>query len=376
VASGLAALLLTALVTLACAASTGGGGSTTSSPTAATIIERAKSAPLKDATFTMQVQIGSALNRDDGVEVPGVTIQVTTGRLVRAVEAVQLRYNLPDAGDVEVTATPDGLAVTASKGGSALIGAKEMQGVSQILTPDHILAYGGVTNPKLLNQERLGDTLTWHVQGDFTPKDTPSSQGIATPPPSGDFKVDPADSQPGVEEVWLRTDNYYPVQIKVTGPDPKETVTITTNFSAYDMGQTIKLPQVAAAQGVTAMSSLASSASSEASGPLAAHPETSRTTPSIPLVCSPPYTKGEWHWWGGYYHVLVSGCAVNELFASIGAGLTAWFKYCTYAPICIPLAVFAVAYIAWMKAVSVICGGKGASIHLYWYGLAYVHKLC
>lgn len=189
--------------------------------TAAQILDRSVRSPMKDATFTMDLKISGA---------GGVSFNATgNGKLMTN----------PDRSTIHLTAqllgvTIDSDLVTADgydydKTAPNTRWTKQASGTSATGVS---LDYGGMQEVSLVAIETVNGARTYHLKGKVKPAATPTSGSTEA---SSD------------EEVWVRTDNFYPIKMLVhdASTDPTSGATMvdgTIVFTAWDSHVKIDIP--------------------------------------------------------------------------------------------------------------------------------------
>jgi hypothetical protein len=249
-------IMMWSVLALAACSGTGSSfdaSSSTASPstplTAAEIVMRMQQAPLKDATFTEQVDShtsGAAV----GIPIAIVATVSGNGHLIthpKRVE-VQLANTVSDNTSSAQNLIVDESGSYVKVNGDTQWSKTNISGTTvSSVGPDLVLNYGQLQGATLVGAEVINGRATWHLKG--TP---PINSNIVVS--GGVTNITNVTSSTGVsatEDIWVRQDNYYPVKIEVqTTSDisaPSTTIHVTANehilFTAWDTGIIISAPQ-------------------------------------------------------------------------------------------------------------------------------------
>lgn len=218
-------------------AACGAAGATTPL-TASGIISKAQSAHPKDATFTLNYTINGTSN--------GTTInsQLTgSGELTSTPPRSHLTLSGTVIGQTITSETiTDGTTeYNKTTAPSLPSDGKWTKTTVSSTDPSADLSfsslYTGIKNPKLIGTETVNGNNTYHISG--TPiEDTPAA---GTPAATS--------TTTSTEDVWIRTDNFYPAKFSITGSDAAGsgivdigTSSIVITFTKWDSGVTITVP--------------------------------------------------------------------------------------------------------------------------------------
>ncbi|MBV9689571.1 MAG: hypothetical protein JO202_07655 [Ktedonobacteraceae bacterium] len=243
----------TVLALAACSGSSFDASSSTPSPstplTAEEIITRMQQAPLKDATFTEQVNsqtAGSAV----GIPITVVATVKGNGHLIthpKRVE-VQLSGTVPESTFSAQNVIVDASGSYVQVSGDTHWSKTNSSGATvSSVGPDLVLNYTQLQGATLVGSEIINGIATWHLKG--TP---PINTNIVVN--GGVTNITNVSSSTDVaatEDIWVRQDNYYPVKIEVQTTSnisaPSTTIHVAANehilFTAWDTGITISTPQ-------------------------------------------------------------------------------------------------------------------------------------
>jgi hypothetical protein len=212
-----------ALLMAACGGSANAGAST-KPLTASEILQRSQSSAMKDATFDATLTLTAS----------GTIITFTgTGKLMKSPPRSELILHgtffgvtktidtITDGNTSYTKTTPSTSTkwVKTTGSGSALPG-----GGSSITN------YGDLQNPTLIGTETLNGYQVYHLSGKLV---APTSTVGST-------------ATPTTEDLWARTDNYYPAKVAINSvtalSGTPATVNVVLAFTSWDTGLTIALP--------------------------------------------------------------------------------------------------------------------------------------
>jgi hypothetical protein len=223
-----AGLLMVALGMLALAACAGPAGlgappTPTATPTVSQILDHAKNAQIKDATFNLNFQ-GTAA---------GTTVSGNgTGTITTSPNRSDIKLTLNVQGTtvtVDVISDTDGKASYTKISGLNLPGVDDtkwtkgpLTGGSSLVDTSQFTDFANLTNAKLVGVETVNGQKVWHLQGTAAAS-------------AGDT------SASGTEDLFISQDKYYPVQVKIhtTGTAAAD---ITLTFTGVNTGATVALP--------------------------------------------------------------------------------------------------------------------------------------
>lgn len=223
---GVMFLLGCALLLAACGAN--GGSATATKPlTAAEILQRSQNSALKDATFDATLGIASS----------GLTINFTgTGKLTKSPARSELVLHGTLLGVTETvdTITDGNTSYTLTTPGQTTKWVKTTGSGSALPgSGSSITNYGDLQNPTLIGTETLNGHQVYHLSGKLL--DATPTAGSTTSATSAT-----------TEELWVRTDNFYPAKVAINGTTTSSGATSTVNvvltFTSWDTGITIALP--------------------------------------------------------------------------------------------------------------------------------------
>ena len=215
----LPALLAAVFVLAGCGMAGIGGASPTATPNATTIIQRAQSVKITDAALTLTLSGTSA-----GKSVTGSG----TGKLTKTPPRSDFTFNLTAEGQqIAFESITDGTANvsytqftqpallangkwTKTSGGAS----------SSLFDPSQFTDYSQLKNPTLVGRDTVNGTPVWHLKGQST-----------------------AAGESGTLDIFVRQDNYYPVQIKGQTTGTSTNLSIVLTYTSVNSGNvTITLP--------------------------------------------------------------------------------------------------------------------------------------
>jgi len=214
-----ASLVLCLLTTAAC-------GSTLTKPlTADQIAQKANQANLKDAAFTMNLTVGAS----------GVSLNFTgNGKFTQspARSQVILQGNLLGTETTVDDITADGYDYVktspATKYSKTTAGTDSTFGVGG----GAVNGIGNLKNPTLVGIETVDGYQTYHLHG---------TSAAPTPEPNASTPASPAN-----EDLWVKTQNFYPVKVTLTENSTtagqSTTANITLTFTSWNTGLTVAVP--------------------------------------------------------------------------------------------------------------------------------------
>ena len=200
------ALFFTFGLTLAACSSSGtttGGGSTTptpgGSPNATDILNHAKQAPLKDATFAMTLNASSASTPAAATPTITGTGRLTTNpaRTDLVLSSIQFQ-GVTASAEVIIDQTNKTYYLKVSLLNQWVKFDPTALGVDVGVV--NIVNYDGLQNLTYIGTDTINGIATWHIQGSLQVSST-VAQGSAT-----DTRT---------EDLWFRQSNYYPVKIAI-----------------------------------------------------------------------------------------------------------------------------------------------------------------
>lgn len=211
------ALLAAVFMLAGCGVSGLGGAAPTATPSAAQIIQNAQNFKITDAIFTM------TLNGSFGGQSASGTAD---GKLTKSPARYDITFNLTASGEqIAFETVSDGtsnsiytkftqpslLATgkwTKSSGGSG----------AGVFDPSQLTDYSQIKNVTLVGKDTVNGVAVWHLKGQTT--DSGETAAI---------------------DVYVRQDNYAPVQFKVQGSGSSSLSAVIT-FTAVNSGISIALP--------------------------------------------------------------------------------------------------------------------------------------
>ena len=226
-------LIVCGLVTFAAC----GAASSTAPLSAADIISKAQNAHPKDATFTLSLMVNGTSNGT------AVNTQLTgNGELTRT----------PPRSHVTLNATISGISVTVeditdgttqynkTTSPSLPSNGKWMKTTVSSTDPSNVSfgsLYTNIKNPKLVGTEKVNGNDAYHITG--TPiEDTPTAGTPAT-----------STTSTATEDIWVKTNNFYPVKLSITGTSASGSGLVDTGtsntvvtFTKWDSGVSIAVP--------------------------------------------------------------------------------------------------------------------------------------
>ena len=220
--------LLVAVFALAgCGISGVGSAKPTATPNAATILQRAQAVKITDAAFTMTLSGTSA-----GKSISGTA----TGKITKNPPRSDITFNFTAEGQQFVfESITDGATNTTYSQFTqpALLATgkwtKTSTGASSSLFGDssQFTDYSQIKNPKLVGPTSLNGVAVWHLTGQSS-----------------------AASDNGTLDLYVRQDNYQPVEIKGQTSGSSTNFTIDLTFTSVNSGTiTITLPPADQVQG-------------------------------------------------------------------------------------------------------------------------------
>lgn len=215
----LPALLVAAVALAGCGIGGIGGASPTATPNAATIIQRAQGVKINDAAFTLTLS-GTA----NGQTISGTA----TGKLTKSPPRSDITFNLTSNGQqIAFETISDGTTnttYTMFTAPAALATGKwtKTTGSSGASPFDvsRFTDYSQIKHPTLVGKDTINGVAVWHLTGQDTAADAPANV-----------------------DLYVRQDNYEPVEIKGQGTSSGTNLTITLTFTSVNSGTiSISLP--------------------------------------------------------------------------------------------------------------------------------------
>jgi len=204
-------------------------------PSASSTLDKAKHPGWKDATFTFtsKVQGASSLG-------PVTSNETGNGKLTTNPQRSDITYSgssvvgstqLPSSGEIITDGTTAYIKPTGQTLWTKLSDANVGNSAGGAAVGAGLTSLTNLQNIQFVGVETINGVSTWHVKGDTA--GSASASGV-----SG--------SATGTVNLWVRQDNFYPVQIvvhqDVTGSQGNGTVDETVQFTAWDTGITITPP--------------------------------------------------------------------------------------------------------------------------------------
>jgi len=218
------------IASIAGLAACGIGGS--SSLTVNDIISRAEAAHPNDATFTLKLAINGSAS--------GTTINTTftgDGTETSSPTRSDIKLNGSFLGTAVVIETITDGTTTYTKTTPSSTGdnkwSKSTGDSSDNINPDATSFFAGMKTPKLVGIEQINGHATYHISGTAVlPTTTPTTSST---------------SGTGTEDVWVRTDNFYPAKLSLQGSGSSflgvnGSANLEIDFTKWDSGVTIALP--------------------------------------------------------------------------------------------------------------------------------------
>lgn len=218
-------LLAAAFVLAGCGVGGGGAAAPTATPNAATIIQRAESVKINDTAFTLTLS-GTA---------GGQTISGTaTGKLTKSPPRNDITFNLTANSQQLVFETiTDGTTNTTytmfTQPAVLATGKWTKTASSSSASPfdaSQFTDYSQIKNPTLVGKDTINGVAVWHLTGQDT-----------------------AAGETGNVDLYVRQDNYYPVEIKGQASSSETNLNITLIFTSVNTGNiSISLPPASQVQ--------------------------------------------------------------------------------------------------------------------------------
>jgi hypothetical protein len=225
----IAGLLVVALGLLALAACAGPAGlgappTPTATPTVSQILDHAKSAQIKDATFQLNFQ-GTALSQAvSGTGSGTITTSPSRAEIKLTLSAQGSTFTLDTIADNDSKTSYTKLSGLNLPGfdGSKWIKTPLDSGSGSLIDTSQFTDYSSLKDAKLVGVETVNGQKAWHLQGTAAAS-------------AGDT------SASSTEDLFISQDKYYPVQVKIhTTGDAAADVTLT--FTGVNTGATVALP--------------------------------------------------------------------------------------------------------------------------------------
>jgi len=203
-------------------------------PTAATVLDNAKKASLKDSQYTLQGQLalnfgGAAAGTTTPASNPSTSFAINgTGKLTISPVRNDVQVNVPALGvQTNLEALTDSNDIYVQLG--ALAGLAGISGSNAnnwikvsggtTNTPMTILdSYSAIKNPTIVGSEKINGKDTWHIKGNLDTKGTAnnataSAIGATATAVSKTSGLNA--SATATEDIWIIKDTYFPAQIMV-----------------------------------------------------------------------------------------------------------------------------------------------------------------
>ncbi len=214
-----ACLAVSVLATAAC------GATSTKPLTAAEIAQKTTQSDLKDTAFKLTASISAS----------GLNIVFTgNGKFTKSPPRAELILHTSLLGTTvtidDITAGGYDYTKTTPSKTTKYVKTKSNSSSGLGVSGGSFTDFGSIGNPTLVGTETVDGYQTYHLRG------TPTT---ATPTAG-------SSSTPGTEDLWVKTDNFYPVKAMLTqtssvsGQTASENLTIT--FTSWNTGLTINVP--------------------------------------------------------------------------------------------------------------------------------------
>lgn len=201
-----------------------------SRPSATSILSRAQSMPPKDATFTLNYTITDAANHaqfsgnGELSSNPPYSHRTIAGTIVG--QNIITEEIADDVAKYTKTIVPN----MPSDGKWQKT---ELDSFDPFMRLSFSSLYSGIKHPKLVGTGMLNGNRTYHITGTFTGE-------ILTA-----IMPDAVNALSATEDIWIRTDNFYPAKFNITRSSVSSLVSTTSiviTFIKWDSGIAIAIP--------------------------------------------------------------------------------------------------------------------------------------
>jgi hypothetical protein len=215
-----ACLAVSVLATAAC-------GATSIKPLTATdVVQKAQTSSLKDTAFDLKLDVVAS----------GVTISFTgTGKLTQSPERSEINLHGSFLGQSiqvdDITAGGFDYTKTTPSKTTKYVKTASGTGSSLGVGGGTITSFGNLHSPTLVGIETVNGHQVYHLRGT-----------LVAPTPAATSSTD----TPTTEDLWVRTDNFYPAKVMIsstsTSAGATSTATATITFTSWNTGLTITIP--------------------------------------------------------------------------------------------------------------------------------------